>query len=360
VEEDPKLGPMPSYATVRRFLRANGLFRRRRLGRRGSPGAARAEERFESLEVRSYEAAYVNALWHWDFHNGSRQVVCPDGQLAVPVLLGILDDRSRLGCHVQWYLHETAENLIHGLSQAIQKRGRPRAGLSDNGSAMIDAETVQGLLRLGIHHDTTLPYSPYQNGKQESFWGQLEGRLMAMLDGVEKLTLPLLNEATQAWVEMEYHREVHSETGETPLHRFLAGSDLGRPSPSSEELRDAFRREVLRTQRRSDGTFSLEGIRFEVPDRYRHLSRLGVRYAKWDLGRVTLVEERTGVALCQVYPLDRTKNADGRRRRRDPVALDPTRPAPPSPGIAPLLKKLMAEYAATGLPPAYVPKEETP
>ncbi len=27
--------------------------------------------------------------------------------------------------------------------------------------------------------------------------------------------------------------------------------------------------------------------------------------------------------------------------------------------IAPLLKKLMADYAATGLPPAYLPKEET-
>jgi len=29
-------------------------------------------------------------------------------------------------------------------------------------------------------------------------------------------------------------------------------------------------------------------------------------------------------------------------------------PAPT--GIAPLLKELMAEYAATGLPPAYLPK----
>ncbi len=38
--------------------------------------------------------------------------------------------------------------------------------------------------RLGITHATTLPYSPYQNGKQEAFWGQVEGRLLAMLEGV--------------------------------------------------------------------------------------------------------------------------------------------------------------------------------
>jgi putative transposase len=53
---------------------------------------------------------------------------------------------------------------------------------------------------LGIVHVTTLPYCPEQNGKQESFWGQVEGRLLAMLESEEALTLPMLNRATQAWV----------------------------------------------------------------------------------------------------------------------------------------------------------------
>jgi hypothetical protein len=39
------------------------------------------------------------------------------------------------------------------------------------------------------------PYSLYQNGKQEAFWGTLERQLMKMLDGVTDLTLELLNEA---------------------------------------------------------------------------------------------------------------------------------------------------------------------
>jgi hypothetical protein len=37
---------------------------------------------------------------------------------------------------------------------------------------------------------------------------------------------------------------------------------------------------------------------------------------------LTLVDEPTGAALSPVYPLDRAKNADGRRRLRQPVALD--------------------------------------
>jgi hypothetical protein len=84
-----------------------------------------------------------------------------------------------------------------------------------------------------------------------------------------------------------------------------------------------------------------------------------VRYASWDLGHVDLVDPHTGVVLGPVYPLDRTRNADGERRRREPAGAA----APPAPsGMAPLLKKLMADYAATGLPPAYVPltTEETP
>lgn len=361
VAADPTLGPLPSYSSVRRHLRQHGLVRRRRLGPRESPGAARAEARFEACEVRSYEAAYVHGLWHWDYHHCSRELLLPNGARVAPVILGILDDRSRLCCHAQWYLQdECAETLAHGVAQAIQKRDLPRAALMDNGAAMIAAETREGLLRLGVTQETTLPYSPYQNAKQEVFWAQLEGRLMAMLEGVPEaeLTLALLNEATQSWLELEYHRTIHSETHETPLARFLAGPSVGRPSPSAAALRAAFRRDVWRTQRRSDGTFSLAATRFEVPDCFRHCERLLVRYASWDLSRVDLVDPRTGVVLGPVYPLDRTRNADGERRRRTPV--DAATPPPPS-GMAPLLKQLIADYAATGLPPAYVPfvTEET-
>ena len=108
-----------------------------------------------------------------------------------PILFGVLDDRSRLACHLQWYLAETAEVIAHGLSQAFQKRGLPRAALSDNGAAMTAAEITEGLTRLGVLHHTTLPYSPYQNAKQEAFWGPVEGRLIAMLEHVPDLTLEL-------------------------------------------------------------------------------------------------------------------------------------------------------------------------
>ena len=128
---------------------------------------------------------------------------------------------------------------------------------------------------------------------------------------------------------------------------------MGRESPGSEDLRRAFRAEITRTQRRSDGTISLAGRRFEIPSRYRHLERVRIRYARWDLATCDLIDGHSGAILCALYPLDKAANAAGLRRRLDPVTSEPS--ANTASGIAPLLRKLMADYAATGLPPAYRP-----
>jgi transposase InsO family protein len=357
VREQPELGPLPSYATIRRWMKAKGLIRkRRRRGRPPTEGEARAELRLAERETRSFESEYINALWHLDFHPGRRKVLTIHGRWVIPQLLGVLDDRSRLACHLQWYLSESAETLVHGLSQAIMKRGRPRALLTDNGSAMLAAETREGLLELSIHHETTLPYSPHQNGKQEVLWAQVEGRLMPMLEGVEDLTLEFLNEATQAWVEVEYNRSLHSELGGSPLERFLHDRSVGLESPSAEELRRAFRATIVRTQRRSDGTVSVFGRRYEVPSPFRHLERLCLRCTRWDLSSLELIDERSRAPLARLWPLDKTRNADGRRRTLVQDAAEPGEA--PAGDIAPLLKDLLARYAATGLPPAYLPHHE--
>ncbi len=355
---DPSLGQVPSYASVVRWMKARALVPSRRpRGDPGLPGVARALERLSARETRSYEATHVNGLWHLDFHHGSLKVVLASGERVTPIALGLLDDRSRKGCHLQWYLAETAENLVHGSCQAFAKCGLPRAQMSDNGAAMLAGEYREGLARLGIVHELTLPYSPQQNGKQESFWGQVEGRLCAMLENVPDLTLAALNEASCAWLELEYNRKVHGETGETPLARWLAGPDVGRPCPSAEALREAFTVQARRSQRRSDGTFSLAGVRFEVPGRYRHFESVHVRYAAWDLSRVTLVDGRTGEQLGRVFPVDKAKNADGERRALAPLAPQP--PPAPAPQVAPLLERLLAEYRASGLPAAYLPKDDS-
>ena len=346
-----------SYPTIRRYLLAQGMFRQAQ-PKRATAGALAARDRLERLEVRSFEVDHVNALWHLDFHHGSRKVLTRLGEWVTPMILCVIDDRSRLVCHLQWYLDETAQSLIHALCQAFMKRGLPRALMTDNGAAMLAEETTNGLAALGIVHQTTLPYSPYQNAKQESFWGRLEGRLMAMLEGEQSLGLDALNLATQAWTEQEYHRTRHSEIDATPMEHYLAGPNVSRPCPTSATLTNSFRIEVMRRQRRSDGTVSLNGARFEIPSRYRHLEQVHLHYARWDLSRVDLVDARTGAILCPVKPLDKSANARGQRRRLSPADVDLSPVAPK--GLPALMTQILADYAATGVPPAYLPIMPTP
>ena len=99
-------------------------------------------------------------------------------------------------------------------------------------------------------------------------------------------------------------------------------------------------------------------MRFEIPNRFVHLRRRIVRYARWNLGDVHLVDPRTDTLLTPIYPLDKARNADGRRARRAPTLTTTPATSQTPRQMAPLLRKLLADYAATGIPPAYLPKRD--
>jgi hypothetical protein len=86
------------------------------------------------------------------------------------------------------------------------------------------------------------------------------------------------------------------------------------------------------------------------------MEKLCVRFAAWDLANVYLSDPKTGAILGRIYPQDKKKNAEGLRAPKvSPVTShEPAGPA----GMAPLLRKIIQHYATTGLPPAYLPKDE--
>lgn len=330
----------PSYSSVRRLFRRRGWQRCKQV---------------RPKEIRSYENPYVGGLWHLDFHHGRRLVIAPNGKKKVPICLCILDDCSRVCSHVQWFFHEDTRVLVHGFAQALLKRGLPRALMSDNGSAMTSAEFTQGLSRLGIKHELTLPYSPHQNGKQESFWGTLEGRLMSMLEAEPNLSLEDLNKATSAWVEMEYNRREHSGLKMTPLEKWSKAKSVLRDSPPLMTLRKAFRREAKRRVRRSDGTFPVNGIRFEVPVQFRTLQVVHIHYADWDLSLMDLVDPKTKQVISPIYPLDLEKNANQVRKPLEAILPSEAKEQLKRPR---LLEKYIEDYSAEGAPISYIPIEE--
>jgi hypothetical protein len=75
-----------------------------------------------------------------------------------------------------------------------------------------------------------------------------------------------LNRLLTGWIETEYHRRTHSETGQTPLDRWEAGwQRLGRAPamPTAPDLTEAFLWSEFRTVTKT-ATVSLHGNTFEV------------------------------------------------------------------------------------------------
>jgi putative transposase len=114
----------------------------------------------------------------------------------------------------------------------------------------------------------------------------------------------MLNELFAAWVETVYHRREHSETGQAPLARFLAGfPDGGAPVlPTPAQLHEAFlwsqRRTVTKTAtiNLSGNSYEVDaalvGRRVEVVFDPFDLTRLEVRYQGRPMG--TAVPHRIG------------------------------------------------------------------
>ena len=84
-----------------------------------------------------------------------------------------------------------------------------------------------------------------------------------------------------------------------------------------------------------------------------------VRYAHWDLSVIDMIDPDTSRILTPLYPLNKSANASGVRRLRTSESTpEPQSQAHPVSTTPPYLQKLLNNYAATGLPQSYLPKDE--
>ena len=160
---------------------------------------------------------------------------------------------------------------------ALAARGVPRAVYVDNGSAFCDAWLLRACAKLGVSLVHSQPGRPQGRGKIERWFRSVrEQFLVEVTDtssedlaaaGVDHATALLeLNRLFVAWVETEYHRRVHTETGQSPLARWEAGWDrLGRTPaiPTADDLTEAFLWSEYRTVTKT-ATVSLHANTYQV------------------------------------------------------------------------------------------------
>ncbi|MFN8099598.1 MAG: DDE-type integrase/transposase/recombinase [Dermatophilaceae bacterium] len=243
-----------------------------------------------------FEAAAANERWTGDALHG------PVIAGRKTYLMAFIDDHSRALVGYRWGHSEDMLALAAALRAGLAARGIPQVVYLDNGAAMVSKQLLRALAVLGIRLTHSRPGQPAGRGKIERFFRTVREQFLIELTvpgTLERVTdLATLNELFAAWVETVYHQRVHSETGQPPLARFLAGGAPATPSPA--QLREAFRWSEHRAVTKT-ATVSLHGNTYEV-DAALVGRRVELVFDPFDLTDITVryAGRQVGTALPHV------------------------------------------------------------
>jgi putative transposase len=290
----------PSERTIQRHLARLGLNTRPD----GTPPAA----------FGRFEAAAPGDLWTGDALHG------PVIGGRKTYLFAFIDDNSRALVGYRWGVSEDTVRLEAALRNALAARGVPRVCYLDNGSAMVSKQLLRACASLGIRLVHSRPGKPQGRGKIERVFETVRIQFLVEIEARPPADVAELNRLFSAWVETVYHRRVHTETGEAPIDRLLAGDPPVLPTPGA--LHEAFLWSETRTVTKT-ATVSLHSNTFEV-DAALVGSRVEVVFDPFDL---TSVEIRfQGRSMGQGLPM-----VIGRHSH--PQARPDAAPAPSPTGI---------------------------
>lgn len=292
------LGDAPSESTLLRHFRTLDI-------PTGTP--AQATGRFE--------AGRPNEIWVGDGLHG------PKIGGRKTYLFAFLDDHSRLVTAARWAFAEDAVRLSAALRPALQTHGIPDSAYVDNGSAFVDASLARICARLGIKLIHSRPYRPQGRGKIERFFNTVTSQFLSEITvidapvqtmvpgtgedpaGTAVTSLEELNALFTSWVQMVYHRAVHSTTGMTPLARWDAGWENRHPDRRDPDvIAEAFRWSTTRKVTKT-ATVSLQGNTYQV-DPMLAGTRVELVYDPFDLTGPVAVAAAGGIPAGEAVLLD--------------------------------------------------------
>jgi putative transposase len=249
VEASPP-GVVPAERTLQRHFAARGL----NIRPDGRPPKVRGR----------FEAERVNEIWTADTLHGPKVA----GRKAF--VQAIIDDHSRLLVDYQCTYRDDAARFMTLFRHAIATCGIPSTLYVDNGSPFVDEALLRTCARLGIRVTHSAPGEPEGRGKVERMFRTVREQFLVEVHGEADnpvghyvADMAAMQEALRLWVTRVYHRQVHSETGQSPLQRWADGDPPVPPGP--EQLRRAFAWTVARRVRKN-ARVELEGNRYKVDD----------------------------------------------------------------------------------------------
>ena len=181
----------------------------------------------------------LNLIWGLDL------AVKTDTQGVQHLLLTIVDHASRACLLLQQLQHKSAWMLLTHLIQALKLYGRPRYLRTDNEGACTSLLFRLTLWLLGIRHQRTAPFCPWENGRVERVIGTLKA-LLANWKIEDRYQLDEALAHAQRWYNhLRPHAHLH---GRTPAEAW-AGVDVFTDTPQATLWRKRWERQWWRVCR---------------------------------------------------------------------------------------------------------------
>ncbi len=178
-------------------------------------------------------------------------------------LIAFIDDASRVIPYAEFALGEKTRDFMPVFKQAIMRRGIPKRLFVDNGSAFRSRHLAIVCARLGVTLIHSRAYHAAAKGKIERWFRTVRQQFIPMLSDYHKASLANLNQALWAYVEGEYHHNIHRMLGESPLDRWAGCAGRVRYPEPGLDLEEVFLLEDKRKVHK-DRTISLHGKVYEA------------------------------------------------------------------------------------------------
>lgn len=274
--------------TLRNFFKANNI------SFNSEPKTAR----------KSFEMPHINMLWTADFMHGPYLKIGKKKQKTY--LCIIIDDYSRLIVGARFFFEESSLSLQITFKDGVLTYGVPQKLYCDNGKVFVSGYIHLVCARIGCALIHSKPYDSPSRGKIERVIRTVRLMFLPNININPDYSLSDLNNDLKNWVNLEYHKKIHSVTGSTPIDRYINDSkNVKINSISKNEADNLFQHTIYRVVR-GDCVVSVKNSLYEVPPKYIG-KKIEIRHPLDEPYDLRLFEDNKQV--CKLTPLDKHFNA---------------------------------------------------
>lgn len=245
---------------------------------------------------RRFQREKVNSLWQGDLKDG---IWLPDpenpSKMKKTYLVGFVDDCSRLVPWGEFFWDEKLPCLETTLKKGIQRRGIPDQ-VYVNGAKIFSSDQFK-LICADLMIEVLTAPDASSKGKIESFFKTVQEDFFPEVIHAGITTLAELNRCFWLWLEEEYNKKVHSETGKRPIDAWNEIKDIRRVS--SDKLDQIFLWRDDRSVDKETSVIRYENNRYEVDSKLRG-KRVEIRFNPFDLSKIYVYYQ--GEFQCMAAP----------------------------------------------------------